>query len=51
MSKFFIPKENIKEDTITITGGDVAHISRVLRMGREICLPCATEKAWTMKRK
>ena len=34
MSKFFIPKENIKEDTITITGGDVAHISRVLRMGR-----------------
>ena len=34
MSKFFIPKENIKEDTITITGGDVVHISRVLRMGR-----------------
>ena len=34
MSKFFIPKENIKEDTITITGGDVAHISRVLLMGR-----------------
>lgn len=33
MSRFFIPKENIKEDKIYITGDDVAHITRVLRLG------------------
>lgn len=33
MSKFFVPKENIYEDKIIIEGGDVAHISKVLRMG------------------
>lgn len=32
MSKFFVPRENITQDTIVITGGDVSHISRVLRM-------------------
>lgn len=33
MSKFFIPKENISEDFLTITGEDVKHITKVLRMG------------------
>lgn len=33
MSKFFIPKENIVGDTLKITGEDVKHISKVLRMG------------------
>ena len=32
MSRFFIPKENIKEDTIIINSDDVSHISRVLRL-------------------
>ena len=32
MPKFFVPRENITENTITIEGGDVAHISKVLRM-------------------
>lgn len=32
MPKFFVPRENIKEDIIIIEGGDVAHISKVLRM-------------------
>ena len=32
MSKFFVPRENISEDKIIIDGGDVAHISKVLRM-------------------
>ena len=33
MSRFFIPKENIKDGKITIAGDDVTHISRVLRLG------------------
>ena len=33
MSKFFIPKENISSDNLIITGEDVKHISKVLRMG------------------
>ena len=32
MSKFFIPKENISPDSLKITGEDVKHISKVLRM-------------------
>lgn len=32
MSKFFIPKENILPDRLIITGEDVKHISKVLRM-------------------
>lgn len=32
MPRFFVPRENIGEDSITITGGDVQHIARVLRM-------------------
>ena len=32
MSKFFIPKENISPDSLIITGEDVKHISKVLRM-------------------
>lgn len=32
MSKFFIPKENISNDSLFITGDDVKHISKVLRM-------------------
>lgn len=33
MSKFFIPKENISTDCLIITGEDVKHINKVLRMG------------------
>lgn len=32
MHKFFVPKENITEETIVITGDDVKHISKVLRL-------------------
>lgn len=32
MNRFFVDKENIKDSRITITGEDVAHISKVLRM-------------------
>lgn len=32
MSKFFVDRENISENTIEITNTDVSHISRVLRM-------------------
>lgn len=33
MPKFFVPKENIKDDKIYITSEDVAHIKKVLRLG------------------
>lgn len=33
MSKFFIPKENISSNSLIITGEDVKHINKVLRMG------------------
>ena len=38
MSKFFIPRENIKENTLIIDGEDVNHITKVLRhsIGDEI---------------
>ena len=32
MPKFFVPRENIDGDRIIISGGDVSHITRVLRM-------------------
>ncbi len=32
MSKFFIPKDNISQNSLIITGEDVKHISKVLRM-------------------
>ena len=32
MPKFFVPRENIGEEKIRISGGDVQHIARVLRM-------------------
>ena len=32
MSRFFVPKENIKDDIIIINSDDVSHISRVLRL-------------------
>ncbi len=40
MPKFFVPKENISDDEILITGEDVLHIKRVLRMreGEELML-------------
>ena len=40
MPKFFIHKEDIADQTVTITGGDAAHIAKVLRMepGAEITL-------------
>lgn len=47
MSRFFIPKENINEDTIIINSDDVSHISRVLRLqpGDEItcCDGCGND--------
>ena len=47
MSRFFIPKENINEDTIIINSDDVSHISRVLRLqpGEEItcCDGCGND--------
>lgn len=47
MPKFFVPKENISEDKIMITGEDVQHIKRVLRMrvGEELvlCDSCGTD--------
>jgi len=33
MSRFFIPKENIKDGSICINSDDVAHITKVLRLG------------------
>lgn len=40
MPKFFVPKENIKDNKIYITGEDVAHIKKVLRsdVGEELLL-------------
>lgn len=32
MSRFFLPGDRIGEDTVTLTGGDAAHISKSLRM-------------------
>ena len=32
MYRFFVPKENISEEVITVTGEDVIHISKVLRL-------------------
>ena len=32
MPRFFVERENISENKITITNTDVAHITRVLRM-------------------
>ncbi|KMT21645.1 16S rRNA (uracil(1498)-N(3))-methyltransferase [Clostridium cylindrosporum] len=32
MHKFFVPKENINDDNILITGDDVKHIGKVLRL-------------------
>lgn len=34
MNRFFVKKENIEDNTITITGEDVQHISKVLRLQR-----------------
>lgn len=33
MPKFFVPRENIRDDKIIINGEDVAHIKKVLRLG------------------
>ena len=44
MSKFFIPKENISENKITIKGEDVIHISKVLRLGKDDFLTCCDGK-------
>ncbi len=47
MPKFFVPKENISENSIIITGEDVQHIKKVLRMrtGEELtlCDSCGTD--------
>ena len=32
MPKFFVDKSQVLSDNITVTGDDVSHISRVLRM-------------------
>ena len=46
MSRFFIPKENISENQIKITGEDVLHISRVLRLGAGDELICCDGKGF-----
>lgn len=40
MPKFFVTHEQIKKNTVTITGSDVNHISNVLRLepGEELCV-------------
>ncbi len=47
MPKFFIDKENIKDEKITITGGDAVHIAKVLRteVGETLtlCDGCGTD--------
>jgi 16S rRNA (uracil1498-N3)-methyltransferase len=40
MSRFFIPKENVGENRITVTGEDVVHISRVLRLKKDDFFTC-----------
>ncbi|MCR4718823.1 MAG: 16S rRNA (uracil(1498)-N(3))-methyltransferase [Firmicutes bacterium] len=40
MSRFFIPKENIAENKITVTGEDVLHISKVLRLKKGDFFTC-----------
>jgi len=32
MARFFVPQENICGEIVTITGEDVTHITKVLRM-------------------
>ena len=44
MSRFFIPKENVLETNIKITGDDVVHISKVLRLGAGDDLTCCDGK-------
>lgn len=44
MSRFFIPKANISEDKITITGEDVVHILKVLRLKKSDILTCCDGK-------
>lgn len=40
MSRFFVPRENVEENKITITGEDVIHISKVLRLKTGDTLTC-----------
>lgn len=40
MSRFFIPKENIAENKITVMGEDVIHISKVLRLKKGDFFTC-----------
>lgn len=40
MSRFFIPKENISENKITVTGEDIVHISKVLRLKKGDFFTC-----------
>lgn len=47
MPKFFVKKEDIAGDSVTITGGDAAHISKVLRLSVGdsllLCDSCGTD--------
>ena len=40
MPRFFVPRENISDTQIRITGDDVIHISRVLRLGMGDSFTC-----------
>ena len=46
MSRFFIPKENIEENKIKVTGEDVIHISKVLRLGKGDFFTCCDGKGF-----
>ena len=40
MSRFFIPREHISENQITVTGEDTVHITKVLRLKKGDTLTC-----------
>ena len=45
MARFFVPKENICEQSVSVTGDELVHISRVLRMkAGDILTLCDGEK-------
>ncbi|MBP3401427.1 MAG: 16S rRNA (uracil(1498)-N(3))-methyltransferase [Clostridia bacterium] len=54
MPRFFVEKDNIKEDKIYISGSDAHHIARSLRMAEgdsvTVCDGCGTEYECTLSR-
>ena len=51
MYRFFVKPEQIEENRIHITGGDVSHIAQVLRMkaGEEICISDGEKMEYTCR--